>query len=283
MEFKSKLLPVIFLLGAMLLLSFISAADTITIDLPVADTIVTSDAQNLNMTIDSGSTHYNATWAYNVSSATLVEIGVVTNTTPSQIEFNRIWDTTALTNGVDYCVNVTTRDLLNAVVSSALVCGLWIDNGAPTATLNSSSFSNNLALVVGTTFNVAIEEDDTLGISSCIAFFTEVASPYTVTTQAISADSNGCILTTTPSTESLLANHAYNVLIQATDANTNKTNSTARTLRVTAESAGGGGSSTYTTDNGDGLGGTASGIGTAISNFFKGIADFFKSLKFWGN
>ncbi len=285
MELKHKFIPIVFLLSALCLVSFVSSTDILEFRNPTVDEILTGTTQQLNMTIDASTITWNVTWAYNQSSATLTNIEVVSNTSPSQDNYNASWDTTALEDDVNYCLNITSRNVSNTVISSNLTCGLWIDNGNPTSSFNSSMFSNNLALVLDTTFNVAISADDTLGLDNCTVYFTETTSPFTVSSQAVTAGGNACILTTDAETQSLNANMNYDIVMEAHDANNNKTNSTSRTLIVTVTSAGGGGGSSVTTTD-DGLtlpgAGAVSGIGESIANFFRGIADFFKGL-FGGN
>jgi len=282
MNSKHRILPLLAILSIFLFVGLVSAAanDT-TIRDPSADSRLTGASQILNSTIETALEAYNMTWGYNQTSVTLIEIGVVANTSVAQDEFNRTWDTTALINGRDFCINATSRNFANEVISSALVCGLWIDNGKPTASLNSSTFSNNLALVIDTEFSVALTDDDTLGISNCTVFFTE-DDGSAVTSVAVSAIGNGCILTTTPTAQSLSANSDYTTLMMATDANSNKTNSSSRTLRVTVTNAGGGGGGVVSgvqtildADSGDVAEAVKEGF---MTRFFQSIADWFRNI-----
>jgi len=272
------ILPLMILFSLVLSLGFISSAgDDITIENPLESAVLSGGASMLNSTIEAPTgAIYNVTFYHN-QSGTLTAIGTVTNTSDAQASFNRTWDTTSLVDTNFVTINATARNLVNGIVSSDATELHPLDNGLPTATLSSATFTDNLALVTGTTFTIGIDADATIGVSSCKVYYTSVLSSAVIESTA-TASGNACTNSTTPTAVGLAINEAYTVIIEATDGNTNSTNATARTLRVTPGSVGGG--------SGGGSSATPQSITTGTTTdstiqsigFFQRIANFFRNL-----
>ena len=288
MKNSLKLLSVLFL--SVFLLGLVSSANVLTINVPTKGTDISGTTAVLNATFDTNTLSYtNVTWWYRTTPGTgawtlISNVSQLANATDN---YNVTFDTTSFVDADDTIeFNATARNTtndINSLISKNVTVN--INNGNPTATISSSTFSDNLGLIVNTTFIFGIDADATIGISSCKLYFTNQGN-NALTTKSVTAVANNCSVSTTASTESLGVNDAYNVRMEATDGNGDKTNSSSRALRVTPASGGGGGggsSSSTTQDNGDDTGtgagtGTSGGIGQAISNFFNGIVNFFKNL-----
>ena len=156
-----------------------------------------------------------------------------------------------------------------------------INKGFPTTTISSASFVDNTNVISNTSFTFGIDADNSIGISSCNLYFTNQANS-TIITQSVTPVANNCSYLTSASLMSLAIDEKYNVRMEATDGNGDKTNSSSRAIKVTVASGGGGGGSSVVVKQtilGDDSGtGTGTSIGQAISNFFSGIVNFFKNL-----
>jgi len=249
-------------------MAIVSSANDVTLTLPAQDASISGsyvlsadlDTNTLNMT--------SATFFYETGGVNTT-IGTTPNETATQ--FNYTWVTTDLIDVNDYTIWVNVSNA-TAMVTSDPSTGVDIDNGNPTATWSSASFIDNLALISSTTITLGLDADSSIGISSCKVYFTN-SKTNVASTKDISASGNACTNTTTPASESLGVNEVYTVVIEATDGNDDKVNSSSRTLRVTPVSAGGGGSTTLVIDDGV--------PSDKISNFFTRIIDSIKN--FFGN
>lgn len=233
----------ILLLSFLFLFSFgvVAAANTPTLDFPAQDASISGSSYNLSVSLDTNTKQYkNATFFYDDGSSNTT-IGTNVSDGESATEFNYTWDTTALVDVDDYVIwaNITNQTGDATLVRDAST-GVDIDNGNPTSSFSSSSFSDNLHLVKDTNFTSAIDADSSIGISSCNLYFTNENS-VVEKKQSVSATANACSTSTTAETLGLSVNEAYTVVMEATDGNGNSTNSSSRTLVVTPSAAGGGG------------------------------------------
>jgi len=253
-------------------LGFISSANTITLDAPAADAMI-DGTYSVNSSLDTNSLNITyVTFYYKIGTGSWVTIGSTTNTTVAQLPFNKTFDTTSIVDDNDLTFNATAYNETSAVTSDTST-GVDINNGVPTATISSATFTDNLALVTGTTFVFGIDADATIGIDSCIAYFTNTVSSAVIS-QAVTPVSNACSLSTTPTTQTLSINQAYNVLMEAVDGNTNRTNSSSRKLIVTPASAGGSGQEGVVDQEQD----TREPSEIGKIGFFQAIGDFFRNL-----
>lgn len=277
----SLALSIMFLLS----IGFMSAAAfDITLQTPAESASLAGAAQMLNSTIENPAGDagpYNVSFYYQVAGeSTWTLISTVTNTSANQASFNTTWDTTAIVDQLNLTINATSRDLVNAINSSSATLLHPLDNGNPTATLSSSTFTNEKNVFVDDSFTVGLDADATIGISSCLVYFTN-ENDNSVTTKVVSASANACATTTNAEDESL-GIHNYGVIMEATDANSNKTNSSERRLFVTSRGGGGGIAISQTQFVGDtGLDRAQSSIGNvseSIRNFIVNIFDKIRSL-----
>ncbi|MBU1027937.1 MAG: hypothetical protein KKF48_02730 [Nanoarchaeota archaeon] len=271
---KNKVIPLIFSIMLLVSLSFISSANTITLITPAQDGEV-SGSYVLNATLDTNTFNITSATFFYYDGSSNVTIGTTTNQTPTN--FNYTWVSTALVDVNNYVIWVNCTNQTGLLTSADSSTGVDIDNGNPTASFSTASFSDNTAMVSTTSLVFGLTADSTIGISSCIGYFTS-ADSGTVTTTSMTTSANACTNTSTPSTLSLGINEVYSVTIQATDGNGDQTNATARTLRITPASGGGGGGGSSAVKQsiiGDGDTTTS---GNVISNFFNSIINWFKGL-----
>lgn len=254
-----------------------SANDDITIETPLDSARLSGEAQMLNATIEAPTgAIYNVTFYHN-QSGSLTAIGTVTNTSDAQASFNTTFDTTSLTDVDGVIINATARNILNQEVSSVTTTGHPWDNGNPTATISSATFSDGKNVGFDETYTVGLSADSTIGISSCLVYYYNRATSVLAGTQAISASANACSASTTPESQSLITSNNYDVYVQATDGNGNQTNATSRILRVPSKGGSGGGSAgaSIRTSGINVEGDTAQ---ERLSNFFENVGDKFSNF-----
>jgi hypothetical protein len=263
------IIPFLFLFS----MALVSSANAVTLVTPAESESVSGATYVLNATMDSQTGYLNeSTWFYDDGSANNTIATAVANY--SALLFNTTWDSTGVVDidSLTFWVNVTDVDGATYTMDSST--GAKVDNGNPTATLSSATFTDNTALVTGTSFTVGIDADSTIGISSCKVYYTSTLDSST-TTESVDASGNACSTTTTPTTLGLSINEAYEVRMEATDGNTNSTNATMRTLRVTPGSAGGGGGGSSSSTSYS----NSVATGSAVSDgFFQKIMNWFRNL-----
>jgi len=231
---KSKnILGLFLVLSLFMFASFVSAANTVTLITPAANARANTTTQLLNATLDTNSLNLTIAEFFYTAAGVNTTIATVTNSTA--LNFNTTWDTSAIDdiNNIVVWVNITnntyTNDFTGSMDSST---GVDIDNGFPTATLTSSSIQSVYTAASDDYFTFGLNADNTIGISSCLAYFTDVETSA-VSSYSISASGNACSSTSlVPATIGLTKGQTYNSLIQATDGNGNQTNSSVRILKV---------------------------------------------------
>lgn len=229
----------IFLLFFMttLLVGCIAAANTITLDTPAANGITSTTSQYLNSSLDSNDHSIeNISFYYRPVSGTGVWtlIGYTVNTTNAQTTFNSTWDTTSFIDATNYELNATASDITNAHISTDSSTGVKIDNGDPTATWSTSSVTNAMKTGKSVPFTAAIDADNTIGITNCTIFL------GSGTAQNMTGSGNACSASYTAEDFGITANGIYNMIIMATDANANSTNTSTRTFEIVTPTSGGG-------------------------------------------
>ena len=272
---KSKvflILPLMILFS----LAIVSSANTVTMLSPLESASVSGATYVLNASLDTNTLQMNkSTWFYDDGTTNTTIATDVANF--SELLFNTTWASTGRVDidSLTFWVNISNITLITYTADSST--GVKVDNGNPTATLSSATFTDNLALITGTSFTIGIDADATIGVSSCKVYYTSVLSSAVIESSA-TVSANACSNATTPTAVGLAINEAYTVIIEATDGNTNSTNATARTLRVTPGSVGGG--------SGGGSSATPQSITTGTTTdstiqsigFFQRIANFFRNL-----
>jgi hypothetical protein len=253
------------------LLPLISSANTITLTLPAENDSISGNYV-LSADLDTNDANItSATFFYNDGTSN-VTIGTTANDTETQ--FNYTWATTSLVDVNDWNIWVNCTNETGILISEDSSTGVDIDNGNPTATLSSSTFSDETSLVSSTSFTIGLDADSTIGISSCKVYFIDESG--TITTKSVSASANACSTSTTASAESLSINEQYSVYMEATDGNGDSTNATARTLIVTPSSGGGGSSAVKQSIIGDDS--VSETKTNPITIFINTIINFFKNL-----
>src|SRR3972149_8424535 len=166
-----------FLIGVFILLGIIipliSAVNTVTLNLPAQDASISGATYILSASLDTNDFNLtNGTFFYS-NGASNVTIGSTANGTATV--FNLTWDTTTIVDVDNYVlwVNITNStysgDYTGSLDSST---GVDIDNGNPTVTLSSNHFSDLTNVRKSQTFTVAGNADSTIGVSSCVVYFT---------------------------------------------------------------------------------------------------------------
>lgn len=234
------------LLGLFLIFSLVgsvaAAGFDLTLETPAESASLSGGAQMLNATIENPAGDlgpYNVSFYYQASGASSwTLISTVTNTSANQASFNTTWDTTAITDQLNLTINATSRDYTNALNSSAATRSHPLDNGNPTASFSSATFNDDYERFGTQTFTLGLAADSTIGISSCTIFCTD-STNSTVYSTTTTTSANACSNTSiTPSNFPLPSSRGYNCLVQAMDANTNKTNSSTRLIRYVLEEDG---------------------------------------------
>jgi len=265
--------------GILLCLPIILAANTVTLVTPAQDASISGSTYKLNATLDTNTLNLTrATFYYDTGSANVTIANNVSNF--SATSFNVTWDTTGIVDVNNYViwVNVTNETGVPQTTDSST--GVDIDNGNPTATWSSSSIVNNQQTLGSDSLTFGLAADSTIGISSCSIICTD-ATNSSVSSTGTTVSANACTNSTTLASFPLPSKRAYNCVVQATDGNGDKTNSTSRLLTyIVAESGGSAPSSRAGT-----LNSIVSGGASASSSFFTGVADFFKlvwdTITFW--
>lgn len=288
---KNKILPVI--LGFMLVFSlmFVASANIATLVTPAQDGSVSGSTYTMNVTLDTNGNNYqNATFWYDDGSSNTT-IGRNDTAVDTSTVFTITWDSTGIVDVNDLTFWVSVTNANQTINTSDSSTGVDVDNGNPTATLNSTNFDSvtqGYNVKKGEVFKMAIDQDNTIGISSAVIFCTDLQDS-TVKTSTISCSSNGCSNTTMQPESFLTKGRAYNCLIQATDGNNDHTNSSTRRLNYLQATSGSGGSSpkgipeqasgTVQSITGNIFSGESfRGFGSSIGNFFKAIWD---TITFW--
>lgn len=198
----------------------------------------------------------------------------------SNVQFN----TTYVTSGrwdVDDLVFWMTVARGNGTVSDANTTdsstGVDIDNGNPTATISSATFdstANGYTIKGSQIITAGLNADNTLGLSSCRAIFTNIRNG-TVTDTGTTMTGNACANTTLQANVICNVGESYNVVVQATDGNTDRTNSSSRRINCVSNKgdsgdSGGDGGAGGTSQS---IVGSAKGFRSSIGNFFGWIWD----------
>ena len=230
-----KLLSILFV--SVFMLSIISATgEGILTNTSLNDSKLSGTSYNIYVNITGcaascylGNVTYKLTW-YN---GTQVNLSTVANDTGNDTVFLYTWDTTALDDTNNVTLNFTSYNYAGATLNATnSTINLDIDNGFPTTTYSSSMFPNMLSLLTGDAFTVAGDADNTIGVLSCVAYFTDTINS-TVAGSSLSPSSNLCSSTTlTPTSVGLPEDRSYYTLLQYTDGNGNSTNSSSRILIV---------------------------------------------------
>ena len=231
------------------------------------------------------------TWIWYNGTSTI--LSTVNNVSGNQSVFSYSWDTTAFDDANNGTLNFSARNYTGWASTSPPNASNWtqgldIDNGFPTATLSSSTFSSvsqGYNINKGTSFTLGIDADNTIGITSCSIYATDLQNS-SVLSSTISTSSNACSNATLKPESFLVKGRAYNLLVQATDGNGNSTNSSTRRLNYLHATAGSSGSSSGLSSVTAGISQSFFGsIGKGTTNFFssigKGFSSLFKKITFW--
>lgn len=265
----------LFILSFVFLFSFslVSAANTITLDTPAQDASISGSTYTLNATLDSNTqTITNVTFFYDDGSSNTT-IGTNNTASGTATEFTFTWDTTAINDVNNLIVWANASNSSGSYTNLDSSTGVDIDNGNPTATLSSSTFATEAEVNTEETFNVGLDADASIGISSCLVYYTNDITNE-ISTQSVSASANACSTSTTPSDQSLAEGDSFTVVMEATDGNSDKTNSSSRILRIS--SSGGGGNPGVSVQQT--IKGAAGETTNILSNIFNKIINFFKNI-----
>jgi hypothetical protein len=269
---KKNILPLLLFVSVLAVFPMVSALSVVTLTTPAADASISGSTQMLNATLDSSDgTVYNVSLYYMApGTSTWTLIATVQNDSANDIMFNTTWDTTAFVDDDDYILNATAREIDNSVNSTDNNTGIDIDNGNPTSALAANHIHDGYKVGTGDTFQVAIDADATIGISSCIAFATNTGNS-TVLAQSISASGNACSTSYTPATFGFVQGETYTLAVQATDGNGDNINSSTRSIKYMSS----GEVIQVSTGDGEAVKGAITGafdkIRNAITNFFNKI------------
>jgi len=220
----------------LLLISCVTAANAITLDLPAESATMSTATQYLNASLDSNDHEIeNISFYYRPVSGTgtWTLIGYAENTTNAQTTFNATWDATGVIDNNNSEINATASDVANAHVSTDSSVKVIIDNGDPTAAWSTASVASGIKLGKIATFTAAINADNTIGITNCTIFL------GSGTAQDMTAVGNACTASYTAEDFSISDNGIYDMIITATDANADTTNTSTRTFEVILPAGGG--------------------------------------------
>lgn len=278
---KRSALLLTLLLGIVFLFPLISSANTVTLNLPSANILISGATYGLEASLDSNTLNLTNAWF-------ILQYSNNTNTTifayefnDSDTAFNVTWDTTGFVDvdGLTMWVivaNETPTSASNTTDSSLVVD---IDNGLPTATSSSASANYGYRAKLTETLTYGVNADNDIGISSCRVIFVDKENNAIVDT-GTTITGYACANTSIVLADiGLSKGSIYDVIVQATDGNGNRTNTT-RTLSILT--------STGVAPSGTGIG--AGGIGQGFVNSAKSIgkvfttnfwSDFWDFLKFW--
>lgn len=253
-------------------LTFISAANTITLDIPAASATVggslvlsaSLDTNTLNIT--------NASFFYRIGAGSWVTINNSVGNLTLTV-FNVTFDTTSIVDVDDMTFNVSVHNSTSSDISQDVSASVTINNTSPSVTFSSSTFSNEDGYVSGRQFVVGTSTDSN-GLDWC---------NVTVegSSQIFAAAANACSSSAfSPSTFSLSAGTLYTLTMEVFDGN-NDTTSITRSIYVDT----GGGMTDVTDDDSTTPRDTSSGETKTnpVKAFFQSIADFFRRLFSRGN
>ena len=219
----------------------------------------------------------NVTFYWTWYNGTQVTLSTVANDTGNDTVFLYAWDTTAFIDERNGTVNFTSTPYTGAGVNATnSTAGIDLDNGVPTMTLSSATFSSvtqGYNINKGTTFTLGVDSE-TRGLQSCLIYATDLQNS-TVLSSTISVTSKSCSNTTLKPESFLVKGRAYNLVVQGSDENINSTNSSTRRLNYLQASAGSGGSGDSIVGAGTTQGIIGSGFGDTVGNFWTGVKKFF--------
>lgn len=289
---KNKLFSIFFGIALLMFaMPLVLGANALTLDYPVQDESVNSATYTLVGTLDTNTLNLTIGWfVLAFSNGTNVSLGAY-EFNDSNTQFNVTFDSTAyddFNNAVFWSIVKNETNIANRSDTST---GVDIDAGNPTATISSATFEHvvqGYTLKDSALVTAGVNADNTRGISSCRVIFTDIENG-TVTDVATTQTANACSNTTISCNSVGVVGRAYNTVIQATDGNTDRTNSTpARRLNCASSNA------VVSTGGAGGVSGVAQsfvggGFGEAVSSgatsfvsgvktFFSGINSFFKGL-----
>jgi len=233
----------------------------------------------LNATLDTnGFNITNVSFYYKIDAGSWVMIGSLLNVTAQQTDFTVSFTSTSIPDEINMTFNTTGRNDTGFSKEDNISTGVYIDNGAPTATYGGDSLLASTKIYQsGGSFIISTASDSTIGIRNCTIWFG-------TNTAVITASSNQCNNTMYPGNFSLAGDTDYTYLIQVRDANGNTTNTSGRLITIypgdsTSSGAGGLVSGEPVID------GTPTGDGAptptqpnAIVRFFQAIANWFRNL-----
>ena len=213
------------------LLTLVSSANTVTLDLPANDVRVSGATYILSASLDTNTFNItNATFYYQTSgSSTWTLIGSTLNDSVTQ--FNLTWDTTSFTDDANFTINATLSNETK-VTTTDTSTNIGINNTSPTASFGSDTFANASRFSVDNQFIISITTDSN-GIDNCTVY-------STTTTKSITASANSCSATYTPNDFSFANDQNYNITVEVFDGNGDVINSSTRWLTVTGGSSGSG-------------------------------------------
>ena len=271
------------ILFAVMFLTFVTGANTITLISPATNGGYTPNA-TISATMDTNYINVeNVTFYYRTVSGTgaWTRIGAMLNTTINQTIWNTTLDIYSLDDSPNYEFNATA---INATGKNSATAdtntGIDLDNGLPTVSWNASSQADASTINCGGSFELMVAPDQVVGIQNCT--FTFPTKSFIVTGSA-----NNCSRLFSLSEAGLESgDRTYYVI--GYDGNGNNTQSTSRTLTALScggsASPGGAGSqatvsqSVTTPSTTTGEKGIFASISEGITNFFNTI---WNAIKFW--
>lgn len=176
----------------------------------------------------------NVTFYWSWHNGTQVNLSTNNNNSVNDTVFSYSWDSTALDDTNNGTINFTSYNyVIGGINRTNATTGLDLDNGFPTATLDSATFSTGSRIpTTSSNFALGINADNTIGLNSCLAYFTNTQNS-TVYSTALTVTSNACSSSTlTSASIGLPRGKTYNTVVQVTDGNGNQTNSSDRAITV---------------------------------------------------
>ena len=229
---RSALLLPLFLLGIVFLFPLISGANTLTINIPSADTLI-SGTQVITGDLDTNTLNVTNAW-FNLmfENGTNVTLALYQfNVTDTQFNFSFVTSDFVDDGVITLWATASNETPTSAINTTAYLTGISIDNGNPTATFSSASANYGYRAKLTETLTYGADADNSIGISSCRVIFTN-KEDNTIVDTGTTLTGYACANTSIVLNDiGLSKGGIYDVVIQATDGNGNRTNTT-RTLSI---------------------------------------------------
>lgn len=268
---RAVLILSLMILGMIFLFPLISSANTINITHPLPNASM-SGTFVISGILDTNTLNLSRAWFY-IMLQNSTNITLAQNTiNQSNHVFNYSLDTTTFYDIAVATIHVTiANETGNGTNTTDYQELSSIDNGNPTATYSTATASADFrGRYTKDTITYGLSADNTIGISSCRVILTDKQNG-TVTDTTTTTSANACSNTTITCYQVGKKGKTYDVRVQATDGNGNRTNSSARVLSCLTDPA-------VATDSPVVSGGGGVGFFKAFGNFFKSLWDV---ITFW--